>query len=344
MNNKKRKPTIYDVAREAGVSTSTVSRTLRNDGYAVSTETREKVFLAVNKLNYDTKIYDSKNNTNLENRVAVVLPNIINPYYSTLVTGVEYNLHKAGMQMVLYNTGGDKNKEVSVIEEIIESKFRGAIIISICKNYDHIQKLISSNIKVVACEQSVDLDCNSVTFNFFEGGLIATEYLISKGKKKIAFISSPLDRFSRIGLFNGYKKALKRNSIVLDGRYIKIAKTEESSGTEIFEFKNGKEQVDELIKDNLIPDAIFCINDITAIGVIHQLQQNRYKIPKDIGVIGFDNIYFSSMIYPSLTTIDQCTYELGTMAAEILIGSINDPNRGNISTVLEPKLVIRESV
>lgn len=344
MNKRSGKPTIYDVALKAGVSTSTVSRTLRNVGYAVSQETRERVLQAVKVLNYDTYAYENLNKTNSENRVAVIIPNIINPYYSTLITGVEYNLQNAGMQMVLFNTGGIKAKEISIVEEILESNFKGVIIISICEKHCHIQKLINSNIKVVACEQSINLDCNSVTFNFFGGGLLATEYLISKGKKKIAFIGSPIDRYSRIMLFNGYKKALKRNYLKYDEKYIKIAKAEKSSGTEIFEFKNGKEQVNDLINTGLIPDAIFCVNDITAIGVMHQLQHYGYKIPSDISVIGFDNIYFSSMIYPPLTTIDQCTYELGTMAAEILIGSINDPNRGNISTVLEPKLVARGSV
>lgn len=344
MNKKKNNITIYDVASEAGVSPSTVSRTLRDEGYAVSAETKEKVLLAVKKLNYNTKIYYKEKDSKPKNKIAVVVPNIMNPYYSTLVTGVEYNLHISGMQMVLFNTGGDKTREVSAVEEIIESAFIGVIIVSICDKHDHIQKLISSNIKVIACEQNIDLDCNSVTFNFFDGGYMATEFLISKGRKKIAFISSPLDRYSRISLYNGYKKALKRNSIDLDKKLVKVSKYEKPTGIEVYEFKNGKDQIDELIKDGIIPDGIFCINDITAIGVIHQLQQYGYKIPNDVAVIGFDNIYFSSMIYPSLTTIDQSTYELGTMAAEILVGSINDPNRGNISTVLEPKLIIRQSV
>jgi LacI family transcriptional regulator len=344
MNKKIKNVTIYDVAREAGVSTSTVSRTLRDEGYPVSSKTREKVYEAVKKLNYDIEIYEKKQEDRSEKRIAVVVPNIINPYYSTLITGVEYNLHVSGMEMVLYSTGGSKDKEVSVVEDIVESKPLGVIIISICENHDHIQKLIDANISVVACEQSIDLDCNSVTFNFFEGGLMATEYLISKGKKKIAFISSPLDRYSRISLFNGYKKALKRNSIELDKKLIKISKTEKPSGVEMFEFKNGKDQIDALIREKNIPDAIFCINDITAIGVIQRLKECGYDIPGDISVIGFDNIYISSMIYPSLTTIDQSTYELGTMATEILLGSINDSARGNVSTVLEPKLIIRDSV
>ena len=342
MNKKKGKPTIYDIARLAGVSTSTVSRALRDDGYPVSLDTKEKVLAAVEELNYNMRLYNSDKDS--EVRIAVILPNIINPYYSSLVTGVEYMIQNYGMEMTLFNTGGDTSKEVKIVENLINSRFIGVIIVSICDNHDHIKKLINSNIKVVACEQSVNLDCNSVTFNYFEGGLLATEYLISRGKKNIAFISSPLNRTSRIGLFQGYKKALKRNSLSLDKKYIKVATSEKSQGNEIYEFRNGKEQVDGLLKDDIIPDAIFCINDITAIGVIHQLQHHGFNIPNDIGVIGFDNIYFSSMIYPPLTTIDQCTYELGTMAAEILVGSINDPNRGNISTVLEPKLIIRESV
>src|SRR5690554_3255422 len=146
MNKKIKNVTIYDVAREAGVSTSTVSRTLRDEGYPVSSKTREKVYEAVKKLNYDIEIYEKKQEDRSEKRIAVVVPNIINPYYSTLITGVEYNLHVSGMEMVLYSTGGSKDKEVSVVEDIVESKPLGVIIISICENHDHIQKLIDANI------------------------------------------------------------------------------------------------------------------------------------------------------------------------------------------------------
>lgn len=341
MNKKRNKPTIYDIASLAGVSTSTVSRTLRDEGYAVADETRRKVLDAATKLNYTIHRPDLETNSN---KVAVIIPNIINPYYATLITGVEHIIQKSGIQMILYNTNGNKENEKKITEEIIDLKVHGVIIVSIADTYEHIQRLIDLNFKVVACEQKIGLECNSVIFNFFEGGLMATDYLIKQGKKKIAFVSSPLDRFSRIELMNGYKKALKRNSIKFDEKLVRIASSEVNSELEMFEFKNGKEMIRKMLEEKVDFDSVFCVNDVTAIGVIQELKYQGIKIPEDIGVIGFDNIYFSNMIYPPLTTIDQSTYELGTLVAEILLGSINDPKRNYLSTVLEPKLIIRESV
>lgn len=341
MNKKSNKPTIYDIANLAGVSTSTVSRTLRDEGYSVSDETKRKVLDAAIQLNYIfTKQIDEIN----RNKIAVIMPNIINPYYATLITGVEHIIQESGMQMILYNTNGNKEREKKISEEILDLKVQGVIIVSIADTYEHIQKLIDLNVKVVACEQKIGLECNSVTFNFFEGGLMATDYLISKGKKKIAFLSSPLDRYSRTELLNGYKKSLKRNNIKYDENLVRIADKEANSDLEMFEFTNGKDLIKDLIDEKIEFDSVFCVNDVTAIGVIQELKYRGIMIPEEIGVIGFDNIYFSNMIYPPLTTIDQSTYELGTLVAEILLGSINNPKRNNFSTVLEPKLIIRESV
>lgn len=173
---------------------------------------------------------------------------------------------------------------------------------------------------------------------------MATEFLLRRGKRKIGFISSPLTRPSRKQVYEGYLWALNKYKIPLEEKYLRIAQKEEISLHELFEYQNGMEQVQRMIQANAVPEAIFCINDLTAIGVMKTLQNNGYQIPKDVGVMGFDNIHLSTMILPTLTTIEQSTYELGSMAAEILIGSIHDPGRGEVSIVLEPKLIIRESV
>src|SRR5690606_6566447 len=122
---------------------------------------------------------------------------------------------------------------------------------------------------------------------------------------------------SRIKLYEGFRDCLYQSSFQLKDRYTKIGINETS--TEISEYQNGKNLVEELIRDKSLPTAIFCINDMTAFGVIQQLQLYNIKIPEEVAVMGFDNIDISEMVTPSLTTIDQSTFEMGRLAAEALM-------------------------
>jgi len=345
VNKKSGNTTIYDVAKAAKVSVSTVSKILNGSAYKFADNTRKQVLDIAKELGYKKRQYnESGERKAVYNKIAVIFPDIINPYYASLVTGLESSLRAGGMDMVFFNSHNNRFAEVKIADQLLESDCIGLIIVSICDSYDHIKRLIDHGIKVVAFEQHVDLDCSKVGFNYSKGGFMAAEYLLQKGYKKIGFISSPMTRPSRKQVFEGYKKALARYNAALNEKYIKIAENEIQSTVEMYDYQNGINLVQELISQGDLPDAIFCINDITAIGAIKKLKDSGYRVPEDIGVIGFDNICFSYMIAPALTTIEQSTYELGAMAAEILIGSINDQNRGNISVVLEPKLIIRDSV
>ncbi|KUO76459.1 MAG: hypothetical protein APF77_18050 [Clostridia bacterium BRH_c25] len=345
MNKKHGNVTVYDVAKVAGVSVSTVSKILNSSSYKFTDKTKKQVLDIAKELGYEKQHNTVSGERKVAgNKIAVISPDIINPYYASLVTGLESALQAGGMDMVFYNSRNNRMLEVKIANQLLESDCIGVIIVSICDSYDHIKRLIDTGTKVVAFEQQIDLECNKVGFNYSKGGFMATEFLIQKGYKNIGFISSPMTRPSRKQVYEGYKKALARYNITPNEKYIKIAENEIQSSVEMFDYQNGINLVQEMISQGDLPNAIFCINDITAIGVIKKLQDSGYHVPEDVGVIGFDNISFSYMIAPSLTTIEQSTYELGAMAAEILIGSINDPNRGNIAIVLEPKLIIRESV
>lgn len=344
MNKKSGNITIYDVAKEANVSVSTVSKILNNSNYKFKEETRKSVFEIAEKLGYErlsSKISTDKKGCN---KIAVIIPDIINPYYASLANGLENSLQASGMEMIFHNSHNSRDLEINISNQLIKGDCSGVIIISICESYNHIKELIDAGIKVVAFEQHVDLDCNKVGFNYSKGGFMATEFLILNGYRNVGFISSPLMRRSRLQVFDGYKKALAKYDIPFNENLIKLAKNEDRNSDIMYDYENGIEQVGMMINENELPEAIFCINDMTAIGVIRKLQDEGYNVPNDVSVIGFDNINFSYVIRPELTTIEQSTYELGAMAAEILIGNINDSNRGNISIILEPKLIIRESV
>lgn len=344
MNKKSGKVTIYDVAKASNVSASTVSKILNNSSYKFTGDTKKTVLEIARELGYEKNKLTNMSPKSLVKKVAVITPDIINPYYASLITGLGSALQTSGMDMVFYNSRNSSDLEIKVASQLLESDCIGVIIISISNTYDHINKLIDAGIKVVAFEQSIDIDCNKVGFDYSKGGYMATELLIQNGLEKVGFISSPLSRTSRKQVFEGYKKALIQYGIPVYEKYIKIASSENNNTDKMYDYENGIEQAKEMILQKDVPNAIFCINDMTAIGVIRMLQDSGYRIPEDVSVIGFDNISFSYMIVPSLTTIEQSTYELGAMAAEILIGSINDSNRGNISIVLEPKLIVRNSV
>lgn len=345
VNKKSGNVTIYDISKAAGVSVSTVSKILNNTEHKFREETRKLVLETAEKLGYKKKNYTSnKNSKLLANNIAVVVPDITNPYYASLVNGLESSLLLYGMSMSFHISCNNQELEVEITKQLLDTNCKAVIIVSICNNYQHIKKLIDAGTKVLAFEQDVNLDCNKVGFDYFKGGFMATEFLINNGFDEIGFISSPLTRNSRVQVFDGYKKALKKYNIPFKEEFVKVAKNEINNIDGIGDYENGIEQVSKMLSDGKLPKSIFCINDMTAIGVMRKLQDEGLDIPNDVSIIGFDNINFSHIVRPKLTTIEQSTYELGAMAAEILIGSLKDSNRRNVSIILEPKLIIRESV
>lgn len=312
--------------------------------YSISPKTCECVISAARQLGYNKSGVATPMNPGQGGAyIAVVIPNILNPYYASLVNGLQGALYATGMTMVLYNSRNDKALEQKYTQQLLAGNYAGVVIASLCEEYDHIKLLVDHGIKVLAFEQQIDLNCNRVYFNYKKGGYMAAEYLIRQGKEKIGFVCSPLTRSSRRQVYNGYKKALADHGIEVNSKYTCIADNELTKSNELFDYQNGVEQAQRMIENHTVPEAVFCINDMTAIGVMHTLQANGYHVPNDVAIVGFDNINFASMVSPGLTTIEQSTYELGSVAAEILTGSINDPDRNDISIMLEPKLIVRKS-
>lgn len=340
---KKPQSTIYDIAKIAGVSPTTVSRVLSNQGYPVAEHTRELVLKTAMSIGYLPKKRIAKT-ASVTNVVYVIVPSIVNPYYSQLATGVERVLLKhPNVKMILFNTGGNPETEQTFTQDIAANSKNciGAIIASISPTHEHLLQLRYAGVPIVAFDQQIDLNCHMVRFHYQAGGQMAAAHLIARKRKNLGFISSPLSRFSRKEVYAGFCRGLKKEGIELKPEFIKIAKEERIHSDYMYDFLNGQQQVRELLSNKHLPDGILCINDVTAAGALDALQAAKIKVPQEVAVIGFDNTFLSQIVSPKLTTIDQSTLSMGELAADILLTD-RDADKV-IRVTLEPTLVIRES-
>lgn len=339
----KKKVTIKDIAKLANTSIATVSRVLNKDDYPVKDELRKKVLEAVDQLNYVPNLVGKYLKTNASNEIGVIVPNISNPYYALLISGLEYVVRQHEHYILLCNTNGDPKQEKKYLQYLYQKQVQGIIISSVNEDVTYLEFLQSNGMQIVAFDQDIDLDCTKINFDYFRGGYMAAEHLIKKGHREIGFISPPLSRHSRKNVITGFMACLDKYGIKENKNFIKIGAIEKGGSGEIFEYQNGKNLALELIGKKSFPTALFCINDMTAFGAIQQFQKNGIKIPEDIAVIGFDNIDICEMVTPSLTTIDQSTFEIGRLAGEAIMYSLKNKKKSTITNLLQPTLIERES-
>lgn len=343
MLEKKGKVTIYDVAKLAKTSATTVSRVLSGSDYPVSPPLRARIIEAAKKLNYSPNVLarSLKKNTSLD--IGVIIPTISNPFYSSVILGIEKEVNKKGYNLLLYNTFRDIEKERRCLQSLYEKQIEGVIISPL--GHESIKEYIEKGLNFVLLDQKIDdIECSIINFDCFKGAYIAAEYLIKNGHKKIAFVSSPLTKWTRREIFKGYKRALEDNNIAIREEYFLIGSYEEEVEEEGFEFKNGKLMADEFVKRKLDATAVCAVNDMTAFGFIQQMAIHGKRIPRDLSVIGFDDISFAKMFSPPLTTVQYPAYEVGKLAAKLLLDKLLGNNDSNMSINLHPKLIIRDSV
>jgi len=341
-NRKRNKSTIYDVAKLANTSIATVSRVLAEADYPVTMELKKRVLQAAEDLYYVPNLLGRQLKTNKSMDIAVIIPNISNPFYPELVLGIEAAARMEGYHVLLCNSHRDLHAEQLYITSMLQKEVKGVIIASQIGNIDFIQKIQGMGLNIVVLEQNLNAFSNNIYFEYFKAGYMAAEYLINLSHRDIGFIGSPLTRDNRISLYQGFVRCLEDHNLLIQEEFFYLATVEKESHNGIYEFDNGKNMARQMIGSKNRPTAVFCNNDITAIGVMHELLNSGMDIPGDVSVMGFDNIFASQITHPSLTTIDQSTYEMGKIAAQILIGRMTK-KQTYISHILQPKLVERAS-
>lgn len=345
MRQVSKRTTIYDIAKAVGTSAATVSRVLSNSGYPVSDEIRRKILNTANEMHYSPNMIGRMLKKSETRDIGVIIPTVTNPFYTRVTLGIEMEAGKRGYNVLLCNSFRNQEAEEKYIRTLYQKQVGGIIIASISRQHRLIAGLQEHGVQIVTFDQELtDLKCARVGFDFAKGSMMAVEYLIKSGHRNIAFATSPLTKKSRMETLEGYRMALFKHGIQINDDYIIISDLEEESTDNSYEFENGRMLALRLIDIDKRPTAVMCVNDMTAYGIMHELANKGVKVPDDISVVGLDNLEFSSMVTPPLTTVNHPSVETGKMAARLLIDRIEGRIDDDICLSLEPSLVIRNSV
>ncbi|MBC7321261.1 substrate-binding domain-containing protein [bacterium] len=330
-------PTIYDVAKRAGVSAMTVSRVI-NGKKDVKPETREKVLKAIEELGYVPNSLARSFVLQKTKTIGLVITDITNPFFTTLARGVEDTAMKNQFSVIFCNTDEDPEKEVLYLELLARKRVDGVILASASGKRTPLKSILLRNIPVVLIDREVDGlgDLDIVKGDSIYGAYLLTKHLIDLGHKRIGIIVGSKNISTAEDRVEGYKKALIESGITIDEELIRFAKYSREDGYRVTK---------ELLNLENPPTAIFGGNNFIAVGAMMAIRDCGLRVPEDIALVSFDDIESLSQVYPFFTVVTQPAYSMGVIAAELLIRRIEDKDRvrERRRVILQPELIIRES-
>lgn len=333
-----RHTTITDIAKKLGISASTVSRALK-DHPDIKAETKKRVNKLAKEFNYKPNPIAQSLKNNQTIIIGVIVPEIEHDFFSSAISGIEEVAYHSGYVIILCQSGENYEREVLNTNALIQQRVAG-IVASISQNTlkgDHFQAVIDHGIPLVFFDRAFkNISVSKVIIDDAKSAFEAVSYLIDKGYKKIAHFAGPkLLEICKLRLL-GYTEALKKARIPIVKELICYGGLHEIDGYNL---------MDHLLKKNIVPDAIFAVNDPVAIGAFQRIKEAGLNIPKDIGVVGFSNNKITSLVDPNITTVDQPSFEMGKKAAEILIELIESKKKKmrRKTVILETKLIVRGS-
>lgn len=316
------------MAEKAGVSVATASRVLSNSKYPVSSKLKKKVLSAARELNYVPNIFGQLLRSNSTEAIGIIVPTLQNPFYNQVIFGIESAAASRGHEIRLFSSHRSVEQERSSILFLLHSRVMSLLIISVDTSPDTLKQYIEAGGCVALLEAEFQLDhaINAVSDSYLAGS-IAAKHLIEYGHKKIAFISTPITKSYRQRVLAGVMDELARNKIQFSDKDIYSVDYEIESSTGQFEFETGKLLVSKINFEKEKYTAIIAVNDLTAYGVIQALTQSGLSVPGDISVISLDNIMYSEMISPPLTTVEMPSTNMGYTACQMLISSMESDQK-----------------
>lgn len=332
--------TIKDIAKALNLSTATISRVLSNHP-AISENTKKIVNEKVKEMGFSLDPIASSFRSKKTKSIGVVCPRIDIDFHSKVISGIETFAYKQGYQITIFQSNDLYTKEKEIIQMLENSLTAGIIICPALetKRFDHLKKLNKANIPLVVYDRSSEnLKVSKVIINDFEASFNATEHLIKQGCTTLAHIAGN----QNVGIFQsrleGFKAALAKNGLQIYERLIKP--------TENLSYEEGKIQSEILLQGSPLPDGIVCANDYTAAAALKVFRNKGFAIPHEIAIIGFSNYPISTIIEPQISTIDDSAYEMGLVAAKILIQQIEDKEMQIMDyqeIIIKTKLIVRDS-
>ena len=326
--------TLKMVAEKAEVSVNTASRAINNKP-DINLETKKRVIQIAKELGYVRNATAVALRTRKTGTIGVVIADNRNPFYAEVLSGMEEAAREKNYHIILANTQRDYQKEEEAINLLLAKRVDGLLIAPVQDRDDDIKNLIDANIPfVVVGRDFKNIEVDAIYNDEVKGGFLATEYLIKKGHKRIALIDGFLYKSPAKGRLEGYKKALNKYRISLDESLISVGD---------INIEDGYERTKQMLEENLDFTAIFAYNDMVAFGSMQAIKGKGLRIPEDIGLVGYDDIPFSSLINPPLTTIRLKKQELGAESVKLLLSRINEKHKNAIKRMLDVELIARET-
>lgn len=325
--------TIKDVAKELGVSYSSISRAL-NGKEGVSKATRKKILEAAERMGYEPNELARGLVNKVSNTVGVIIPDINNPFFGEIVAGITDASKESGYNIFLCISGWDPQTEKEYFNTLRKKRVDGIILKSAGKNEDYDE--IKSPLMIIE-RYSKNHENDSVEVDNELGGYLAVEHLLNCGYRNLAFILGKEDHFASQRRLRGAEKALEEYGVPLNQELV-------IEGS--FSIEGGRQAAKKLFEGGRPIDAIFGMNDLIALGALQYCNENNINVPDEVGVIGYDNISYAGLPQIQLTTIHQPKYELGKMLFETLLEDIKKKETGAKLTkkiILNPELKIRKT-
>lgn len=328
--------TIKDIARELGVSPSTVSKALKGHP-DISSETKRAVRELVEKWNYRPDPVALSLKSGQGHTIGVIMPEIIHYFFSTVISGMEDTAYDSGYNIMFCQSNELYEREVKSVEALLNSRVDG-ILVSLSKvtsDFDHFRKIIKAGIPLVFFDRICsEIETDRVIVDDEQGAFDAADHLIKTGCRNIIHLSGPQNLLIGRNRKEGFIRALRENNIpVSDENIIKCDTAEEA-----------RIVVPELLGRSLKPDGIFAVNDLTAAEAMKIIKLSGYRVPEDVSIIGFTSGMISDLTDPPLTSVKQNGYSVGSEAVRLLISSLEKKKEsGCITRVIKTELAVRGS-
>jgi len=326
--------TMADVAREADVSSMTVSRVINNKG-EVSGVTRERVLAVIERLGYRPSGIARGLVTQRTGTLGLVVPDVANPFFADVARGVEHGAYTEGYNVFLCNTEEDPERELAVLKSLEEKRVDGLVLCSSRLDDRELRAVVARHPTVVLVNRRLEGDgVRSVLVDDELGGRLATQLLIEAGHRAIGFLGGPPVSHSGRQRARGYRAALSAAGVHCDPAWALPCPPMVAGG---------QFAARELLTMQPEISALFCYNDLVAVGALQACAALGRRVPEDLAVVGYDDIPLAALVTPALTTCRVPRYELGSQSVELLLDQINGCSDDCDEIVLAPEVVVRAS-
>ncbi|PZT54768.1 LacI family DNA-binding transcriptional regulator [Paenibacillus silvae] len=332
------KATIYDIAREAGVSIATVSQVINGKG-KISEKRRAEIMEIMERLHYQPSAIAAALTGKQTYTLGLLVPDISNPYFAELARAVEDRSRQLGYSVVICSTDNKDERVERYLNLLQQKRVDGMMIGTGIDNAEILSPLLQQSMPVALIARHMPaLSVHTVTIDDRLGGSLAAQHLLELGHTRLAVLSEPSKVSSSQERVRGFREALNKAGHLLEPIQIRESAADLASA---------KQEALRLLGEQNYPTGLFCCNDIQAIGALQAAKELGLRVPHDVSIIGFDNTILASVTNPPLTTVAQPIEDLGRHAVDLLIaelkGGLQDEQTAAQKIVLKPELVVRDS-